>query len=55
MNILKFPLQLIENLYLCLFDSECMAILVECWCCSQDAKKLIGGSSVLLCEIFVSN
>ena len=40
-NILKFPPQLIEDLYLCLFDGECMAILAERWCCSQDAKKSI--------------
>ena len=40
-NILKFPLQLIEELYLCLFDGECTAILAECWCCGQDVKKSI--------------
>ena len=43
-NILKFSLQLVEDLELCVIKGERSAILAECgwWCCSQGTKESVG-------------
>ena len=40
-NILKFALQLTEDLNLCVIESECSSILTECGYHGQDAKESI--------------